>query len=439
MKHGKRSIWAWAFYDWANSAFATTVMAGFFPIFFKQYWSLGTDVNTSTAQLGLGNSLASLAVAIAAPVLGAISDRAGLRKRFLILFAYLGILMTTALFVVGKGQWQLAILIYLLGIVGFSGANIFYDSLLLVIAPRNKLDWVSGLGFSMGYLGGGLLFFLNVLMTLTPQSFGLSSPAEAVKVSFLTVAAWWTVFSLPLFFWVKDERVEQEGLSFLGYVKFGFKKFFSTLKKIRKLKSVFLFLLAYWFYIDGVDTIIRMAVDYGISLGFSTNSLIKALLMVQFIGFPAALAFGKLGEVWSVKKAIYLGLLVYVGITLWGMLMREEWEFYVLALMVGLVQGGVQALSRSFYSRLIPKRESAEFFGFYNMVGKFAAIIGPALMGLVAISVRKVLMPPTPNSSQIQQVSEIATRISIGSVLLLFLLGGVLLSFVKGEKGGKTT
>ncbi len=430
MDRGRKAIWGWALYDWANSAFATTVMAGFFPLFFKQYWSIGTDVNTSTAQLGLGNSIASLAVALSAPILGAIADRSGLRKKFLLMFTYLGILMTTALFMVGKGQWKLAIVVYVMGIIGFSGANIFYDSLLLAVAPRNRLDWISGLGFSMGYLGGGLLFLLNVLMTLMPERFGIADPAQAVRFSFVSVGIWWAVFSIPLTVWVKDEPSKvKEPL--LESIKRGLTKFLSTLKKIRQLRTVFLFLLAYWFYIDGVDTVIRMAVDYGISLGFSSTSLIKALLMVQFVGFPAALAFGKVGELWDVRKAIYLGLVVYVGITIWGMLMAQEWEFYVLALMVGLVQGGVQALSRSFYSRLIPADESAEFFGFYNMVGKFAAILGPALMGIIGITVKRVLLISTPYPDQMERISTIATRASIGSVLLLFLAGGLLLYFVK--------
>jgi UMF1 family MFS transporter len=198
---------------------------------------------------------------------------------------------------------------------------------------------------------------------------------------------------------------------------------------------VFLFLMAYWFYIDGVDTIIRMAVDYGLSLGFESNDLIVALLIVQFVGFPAALIFGKLGERWSVRKSIYLAIVFYMGITVWGTMMTHKHEFYILAVAIGLVQGGIQALSRSYYSRLIPKNQAAEYYGFYNMLGKFAAIIGPALMGIVGLIVKRMMMPPSPSPEQINAVSQLAARWGIGSILILFIIGAVLFYFVDEEKG----
>jgi UMF1 family MFS transporter len=431
----KKAVWGWAMYDWANSAYVTTVMSGFFPVFFKQYWSHGADVNMSTAQLGFANSIASLLVALMAPILGAIADRGSAKKKFLILFAYLGVLMAAGLFMVQKGQWGWAIFIYVMGIIGFSGANVFYDSLLPSVAGEDRIDFVSSFGFSMGYLGGGLLFAINVFMTLKPQLFGLPDAAAAVRFSFLTVALWWGVFTLLIIFWVPEEKPLRTGRDDENFVIAGFKQFLATFKKIRHLKVVFLFLLAYWFYIDGVDTIIRMAVDYGLSLGFQSNDLILALLIVQFVGFPAALVFGKLGEKWGVRRSIYLAIAVYMGVTVWGTMMTQKMEFYILAIVIGLVQGGIQALSRSYYSRLIPKDKAAEFYGFYNMLGKFAVIFGPALMGVVGLIVRRILMPPSPTEEQLIQIGQLASRWGIASILVLFLLGAILFYFVDEEKG----
>jgi UMF1 family MFS transporter len=422
-------------YDWANSAFATTVMAGFFPIFFKQYWSYGVDVNMSTAQLGFANSLASLFVALMAPFLGAIADKGSAKKKFLLFFAYLGVLMTAGLFLVHKGQWGMAIFVYVMGIIGFSGANVFYDAILPGITGEDKIDYVSSLGFSMGYLGGGLLFLINVLMTLMPQKFGLPDAAAAVRVSFLSVALWWGLFTIFTIAWVPEGKSPAKVKTGESIVTAGIKQLINTFKKVRHLKTVFLFLLAYWFYIDGVDTIIRMAVDYGLSLGFESNDLIVALLLVQFVGFPAALVFGKLGERWGVRKAIYLAIGIYMCVTIWGTMMTRKEEFYVLAAVIGLVQGGIQALSRSYYSRLIPKNQAAEYYGFYNMLGKFAAIIGPALMGIVGLIVRRMLMPPSPTTEQMISIGQIASRWSIGSISILFIVGVVLFYFVDEEKG----
>lgn len=435
MDKKKKSLWGWAIYDWANSAFATTVMAGFFPIFFKKYWSYGTDVNMSTAQLGFGNSIASLIVALMAPVLGAIADRGSARKKFLIFFAYLGVLMTASLFLVGKGQWVWAIFVYTMGIVGFSGANVFYDSLLPAVAGEDKIDYASGLGFSMGYLGGGLLFLINVLMTLMPEAFGLSDSAEAVRYSFVSVSLWWGLFTIFTIKWVQEEKIAVVSSRKTSAIIGGLQQFIGTFRKVRHLKTVFLFLLAYWFYIDGVDTIIRMAVDYGMSLGFASNDLIVALLIVQFVGFPAALGFGKLGQRWGVRKSIYLAICVYMCVTVWGTMMTQRHEFYILAVIIGLVQGGIQALSRSYYSRLIPKAQAGEYYGFYNMLGKFAAIFGPALMGVVGLIAKRILMPVAPTPEQVVYVGQLASRWSIGSILLLFLIGAILLYFVDEEKG----
>ncbi|MBO8129984.1 MAG: MFS transporter [Candidatus Marinimicrobia bacterium] len=407
-----KKIFGWVFYDWANSAYVTTVMAGFFPVFFKEYWSRGVDVTVSTAKLGFANSIAGLTVALLSPILGAIADRGTMRKKFLLFFAYLGILMCTALFFVGEGEWVFASLIYVLGVVGFSGANTFYDALLPSVADEKKIDYVSSLGFAFGYLGGGLLFAINVIMVQKPDIFGLPSAAAAVKFSFLTVAIWWLVFSIPLILWVPDRAEKKEEKYIVG----GFKQLTTTFKKIRHLKVVFLFLVAYWLYIDGVDTIIRMAIDYGLSIGFESKDLILALLITQFIGFPSAIIMGKIGQRIGSKKTILICIAGYIFITVWGIMMTKKYEFYVLAILVGLFQGGIQALSRSYYSRIIPHDQLAEFYGFYNLLGKFAVILGPVLIGVTG------LISKSP-------------RAGIGSILILFIVGGILLFFVNEEKG----
>lgn len=412
---GGRQVITWALYDWANSAFATTVLAGFFPLFFKTYWSAGSDVTVSTFKLGVANATASLAVALLAPVLGAIADRSGARKRYLLLFAGMGIVMTGCLALVAKGQWPVAVAIYLFALVGFSGGNVFYDALLLDAAPHARIDRVSALGFALGYLGGGVLFSVNVLMTLWPETFGLADATAAVKVSFISVAIWWAAFSIPLLVFFREIPLSEPvgGLRAIGA---GFSQLRGTFSAVRHMRVVFIFLLAYWLYIDGVHTVIRMAIDYGLAIGLEANDLIVALLLTQFVGFPAAVAFGRLGERIGARSAILLGLGVYTCACIWGYFMRESWEFYVLAAVVGLVQGGVQALSRALYARLIPANKSGEFFGFYNMLGKFAAIIGPFLMGVVSIATGD-------------------PRLSILSVIVLFAAGGALLLAVNERAG----
>ncbi len=436
MQSNRKAIWGWALYDWANSAFATTVMAGFFPIYFKQYWSYGADVNLSTARLGLGNSLASLLVALMAPILGSMADQGAMKKHFLVFFALVGILMTFMLYFIPQGKWTIAILVYALAILGFSGANGFYDAMLPDVATEEKVDFVSSLGYAMGYLGGGLLFLINVLMTIKPRFFGLTDAGQAVRWSFISVALWWAFFSIFTLRWVpriypqNNPPISQVILQGLDQLKV-------TLKEIRHMRTILLFLAAYWCYIDGVDTIIRMAVDYGLSLGFEANDLIVALLMIQFIGFPAALLFGRLGQKWDTRKAIFVAIGGYMLITLWGTFMTSKTEFYLLSLFIGMVQGGIQALSRSYYTRLIPLDKTAEFFGFYNMLGKFAAIMGPALMAVVGLAAKHLLTPPNPTFHQLAAISNLASRFSIASILLLFAIGAVCLYFVDENKGRK--
>jgi len=418
----KKTIFGWAMYDWANSAFATTIIAGFFPVFFKQFWSVGTDPTVSTARLGLANSIEGIAVAVLAPILGAIADKGTAKKKFLLFFACMGVVMTLALYLVAEGKWPLAVLLYVVANIGFSGGNVFYDALLTGVASEKKLDVVSALGYSLGYLGGGLLFAVNVWMTLKPGTFGLSNAGEAVRLSFLSVGIWWAMFSVPIFLFVK----EPEGAAAESGVKAiaaGLAQLKGTFQELRHLKSIFLFLAAYWLYIDGVDTVIRMAVDYGMSIGFGYQGLIVALLITQFVGFPAALGFGFLGGKIGAKRAIFLAIAVYLAVSVWGAFMQEKSEFYVLAIVIGLVQGGIQALSRSFFAKIIPVAKSAEYFGFYNMLGKFAAVVGPGLMGGVGLLMKSLGCS-----------SNLASRLSISSLSLLFLAGGILFYFVSEER-----
>ncbi len=417
MLDNKKSYRSWAMYDWANSAFATTVMSGFFPLFFKKYWAGAENAAESTYYLGLANSIASIIVAALAPFLGAIADRGTAKKKFLFTFAFLGIIMTGSLWMVQQGQWQMAIIFYILATVGFSGSNIFYDSLLPGIASEKKVDYISSFGFGLGYLGGGILFLINVIMFQKPELFGIPDQPTAIKLAFLSVGVWWAVFSIPIMLWVEEPKIHTS-VGVFKSVKLGWKQLMGTLKEIKHLKVVATFLLAYWFYIDGVDTIVRMAVDVGATLGFPDSALIGALLMVQFIAFPCALLFAWFSKKIGIKNAIMVGILGYGFITLLGYFMNEVWHFFALAAMIGLFQGGIQALSRSLYTRIIPKDKSAEFFGFYNMLGKFAAVIGPFMMGYITIVSGNI-------------------RYGILSVMVLFIIGGLLLLKVNLSEGEK--
>jgi MFS transporter, UMF1 family len=402
----RRAQVSWALYDWANSAFATTVMAGFFPIFFNQYWAAGVAPTTATLYLGVGGSISSLVVMLLAPYLGGLADRGGWKKRFLFGCTVLGAGATAALFFVAKGEWVAAIAFFTLASIAFFAASSFYDALLVTVARPEERDRVSALGFGLGYLGGGLLFALNVAMALKPALFGLPDAALATRLSFLMVAFWWVAFSLPLFRNVPEAPGDARALS--G----SWRELLATFRELRQLRSVWLFLCAYWLYIDGVDTIIRMAVDFGMKLGFAADSLIKALLLVQFIGFPAAIAFGWLGDHIGTRRAIYLALAVYTGVTCWAYFLQTEQQFYLMAVAIGLVQGGIQSLSRSYYSRLIPPERAGAFFGFYNMLGKFAAVLGPAAVGITAAATG-------------------SPRLAILVLIVFFLAGGTLLAFVR--------
>ncbi len=401
---------SWALYDWANSAFATTVMAGFFPAFFQRFWSLGVDPTVSTSRLGFANGIAGFLVAVLAPVIGSIADRSGRRKRALLLWTALGVLATGSLWWAGQGEWLFAAALFGAGTVGFAAANVFYDSLLLDVATETELDRVSSFGYSLGYLGGGLLFAFNVLMTLKPGWFGLASAAEAVRWSFVSVAVWWAVFSLPLLLNV-DEREVVPRPGAAEAVRSGLRELWATLHELLRRREVALFLLAYWLYIDGVNTIIKMAVDFGGALGLPTASLLAALLLTQFVAFPAALFFGWIGDRIGARRGILIGIAVYGAATVYALWLDTVAEFFALAVVIGMVQGGVQSLSRSFFGRLVPPGRNAQYFGLYNMMGKFATVLGPVLVAVVAL---------TSGSS----------RAAIASLIVLFIAGGALFALV---------
>jgi UMF1 family MFS transporter len=410
----RRDTVSWALYDWANSAFATTVLAGFFPVFFQKFWSTGVDPTVSTSRLGFANGIAGVVVALLAPALGAIADRTAGRKRQLVAWSMIGVVATAALGFVQQGEWQWAAACFVLAGIGFNAANVFYDALLLDVSRPDELDKVSAFGYSMGYLGGGLLFAFNVLMTLRPAWFGLDDAAQAVQVSFLTVALWWFVFTLPLARNVRERQPAASSASLGVAVRDGLRELRSTIRHLGQYRHITLFLVAYWLYIDGVHTIYMMAVDYGVALGLPSSSLLAALLLTQFVAFPSALVLGWLGNRWGPKRGILLCIAVYLAATVYAWFLDTVAEFFALAVVVGLVQGGIQSLSRSMFGRLVPEGKGGEFFGFFNLMGKFASFLGPMLIAVVALA--------TGDS-----------RLSVTSLAILFVLGGLVLLRVPGR------
>ncbi len=380
-----KSTWSWALYDWANSAFATTVMAGFFPIFFKSYWASDLSDAESTFAIGSVNSLVGLLIAFSAPVLGAFADAGDSKRKFLFSFAFLGIIATGYLFFIPESSWKLAVIFYGLGVIGFSGGNIFYDSLLVAVSKEKERNRASALGFSLGYLGGGILFLINVIMFLYPNQFGLENQIEAVLWSFVSVAVWWLIFSLPLYLNVKEPIQNPNKKQINTIIDDAFGNLLNTARSIKKFKSAVIFLLAYFLYMDGVDTIIRMATSYGSDIGLSATSMIQALLLTQFIGFPATLVFGHYADKFGYKYSLSFAIIVYILVVLFSAQMDTALDFYLVASVVGLVQGGVQAISRSFFSTLIPENKAAEFFGFYNFIGKSSVFLGPFMVSGIAL------------------------------------------------------
>jgi UMF1 family MFS transporter len=415
-----RMITGWVLYDWANSAFATTIMAAILPAFYSQVAAANLAPSLASSYWGYTNTTAMLSIALLAPIMGAIADYKAAKKRFLAFFAVIGMLTTACLVTVGSGMWLVASIYYILGRIGFAGANIFYDALLPHVAPPGRMDHVSTLGYAVGYCGGGLLLAVNLAMISFPHGFGIANAEWGARYAFLSVAIWWALFSLPLFVWVPEPAAPPMSGSRINAVVAGLRRLQETGRHLRHYRQAMRFLLAFWLYNDGIGTIIVMAVIFGIEIGIGQNDLIAAILVVQFIGIPCSLGFGPLAKRLGAKRAIYLGLAVYVGIALGGYFLRTAGHFWLLAIAVASVQGGTQALSRSLYGRLIPLEKSAEFFGFYDISQKFSGIVGPAIFALIG------------------QLTG-SSRLGIVALIVFFLGGGAILMTVTVEEGERVT
>ena len=412
----QKIINAWCMYDWANSAFATTVMAAVLPTYYGAVAAAGLQGNTATVYWGYTSALAMLINAIMSPILGAVADYLGAKKRFLAFFAVLGIFFTSLLVLVGKGDWLLALILYVLGYIGFGGANVFYDSLLPHIAKPEDIDYVSSKGYALGYLGGGLLLAVNIVMILFWSKLGLPSQEMASRLSFLSVGIWWAVFSIPILRIVPEPVVPETRRERINPFKAAFQRLGNTFRDIQQYRELMKFIVAFWLYNDGIGTIIKMATIYGTEIGIGQTDLIGALLLTQFVGIPFSLLFGKLAKWLGTKRSIYLALGVYTLISIAGYFMTSAWQFWLLAGMVGLVQGGSQALSRSLFGVMVPKPKSAEFFGFYDVSSKFAGIVGPAVFAMVG------------------QLTG-SSRLSIVSLIIFFVSGALILTQVNEEEG----
>ncbi|MBT2218236.1 MFS transporter [Virgibacillus dakarensis] len=411
----KKTVISWMLYDFGNSAFATTIMAAVLPVFYYDVAAVGLKESLATSYWGYSQSIAVLIVAVLAPFLGAISDYSAAKKKFLRFFAYMGIIASVLLAFVGEGDYLFASILLIVGTIGFSSANIFYDAFLLEIADEEDIDKVSSGGFAVGYIGGGVLLAINILMILKYQWFGMPNATVASQVSFATVGVWWFIFSLPLFKNIREEKKTAVKRN-QSYMKIGFARVTSTFREIKQYKHLLIFLLAFWMYNDGISTIIKMATIYGRDIGIDANALIAALLITQFVGIPCTFFFGWLAKKITAKKALYITLYAYMGIVILGYFMSSALHFYLLAICVGIVQGGAQSLSRSIYGRMVPEDKHAEFFGFYGISSKFAAIFGPFLFGLVG------------------QLTG-SSRLAIVSLVFFFIVGIILLRFVNIEKG----
>ncbi len=413
-KKYKKIINSWSMYDWANSAFATTIMAAVLPIYYSAIAEPSLTPNQATAYWGYTNSIALLLVALLSPILGAVADFRGAKKRYLTYFALIGISATALMYFLTSGDWLFASVLFIVGNIGFAGANVFYDSLLPHIAQKGDIDQVSTRGYAMGYLGGGLLLAVNLAMImLSPDHL----TALMTRISLASVAVWWLLFAIPLWKNVPEPpRQIYEGELDSNPFSAGFKRLAVTFKEIRKYGELFKFLVAFWLFNDGIGTIIKMATIYGNEIGIGQTDLIGALLMVQFVGIPFSFAFGWLAKRIGTKRSIYISLCVYTLISIGGYFMQSAVHFWILGFAVALVQGGSQALSRSLYGRMVPKAQSAEFFSFFSVSGKLAGMFGPLVFGLV---------------SQIMGNS----RLGIVSLVIFFISGGLLLTRVDEEKG----
>jgi UMF1 family MFS transporter len=415
----KRAINAWTMYDWGNSAFATTIMAAVLPVYFTSVAASNLAPNMATAYWGYTSSISALVAAIISPILGALADFSGTKKRFLTIFMVIGVTATALLYFVQTGDWLLASLLFLFGNVGFAGSLVYYDGLLPHVARPDEIDQVSSRGYAMGYIGGGILLAINLVMIMfLPKALGVDT-ALMTRLSFVTVAIWWFIFTLPLLLNVKEppRRIEA-GEENMKPIQVSFKRLAETFKEIRHYRDLSLGMLAFWVYANGIGTIIVMATAYGNELGFGQTTLIGTLLMVQFLAAPFAFLFGWLATKIGTIKGIYISLAVYTLISILGYFMYQEWQFWVLGALVATVQGGSQALSRSMIGKMIPKSKSAQFYGFFSVFEKFASILGPLLFGVVS-----TLMGHS--------------RLSIVSLIIFFAIGIFLLTKVNLANGIK--
>lgn len=400
---------SWILYDWANSAYSVAITTALLPIFFKDFAAAGMPDYLSTAYWGYASTIATLAVAIMAPILGTLADYRNYKKRFLSTFILIGVLFTSSLSLIQEGQWLFCLVLYILSSIGFSGANVFYDSFLTDVTTKERMNWVSSSGFGWGYIGSTIPFLIGLVFILNPSLVNLNSTIAATKLAFLITAAWWLIFSIPILKNVQQVYYVEKSKT---PIKDSFARIGNFLKDMKTDKNVLFFLLAYFFYIDGVDTIIRMSTSYGMDVGLNSNDLLIVFLVIQIVAFPFALLYGKLSKKFSTKSLIYFAIFVYVFITIFAFFLETIVQFWILAMLVASSQGGIQALSRSLYGRMIPKEKSAEYFGFYNIFGKFSAILGPFLVGLFT------------------QIGK-SSRWGVVSLLFLFIVGGILFFFVK--------
>ncbi len=404
-------------YDWANSAFATTIMAALFPPFYRSLvTSAGLAENDATAFWGYTTSAALIIIALIAPVLGAMADYTGGKKRYMVFFVILGVVSTAMFVFIGTDTWLLGSILYILGNLGFAGANIFYESMLPHIAQKNDIDQISTKGYALGYVGGGILLIINALWIIKYQLFGMPDIGFALRASFFSVAVWWALFSIPFFRDVPEPPISKKDRPSVNIVKIGFSRLASTYHEIKRYKQLFIFLVAFWLYNDGINTIIKMATAYGDEIGIKVTDMTFALIITQFVGIPFSFIFGILAKKLTAKYSILLALGIYLLISISGYFMKTTIHFYILAFMVGTVQGGSQALSRSLFGAMVPQHKAAEFFGFYSTSARFAGIAGPLLFGLI---------------SQFAGHS----RLSILSLIVFFIFGGIILFFVDVDEG----
>lgn len=376
-----RQQWQWIFYDWANSGYGILVVTAVLPVYFKAVADhAGVSAANSTALWGYANSFGTLVISLLAPLLGALADYPHAKKRWLNLFTWLGIILTIGLALVPTKDWELLLIVYIGSVIGYSGGNLFYDSFLTDVATNKQMDHVSSTGYGMGYLGGVIAFSIFLIVELSKGFGGLMSSYGVARFSFVLAAIWWIIFAWPL---LKNGQQHYSVSNATNPFFDSLRRLKETIYHINQYKQMTWFLVAYFFYIDGVDTIFTMATVIGKDLGIKTTMLMVVLLVVQLIAVPFSILYGWLANKFSTRRIIILGIIVYFFICLYALRLETLTDFWILAILVGTSQGGLQALSRSYFGRLIPKNDSSEFFGFYNILGKFSAILGPFIVGIV--------------------------------------------------------